>query len=90
MAATLRFNKEFYTEDALAQAIADWEEVGSFTLDGAPNGEQAGAAAEGAADHFVVTVQALQEGDVDGPEAAEILGEFTNYVLSLEIGRRRK
>lgn len=81
MAATLRFHKEFYSHDAIAESIAEWEQVGSFSL----NGDGAGDAG-----HHVVTVESLQDGDVDGPEGAEILGEFTNYVLSVEVGKRRK
>lgn len=83
MAATLRFHKEFYSHDAVAESIAEWEQVGTFSLNG-----DGGAA--GDPGHHVVTVESLQEGDVDGPEAAEILGEFTNYVLSVEVGKRRK
>lgn len=78
MAATARFSKEFYSRDAIAEAIADWEEVGAFSLgedDGADNG------------HFVVALESLVS--PDGGDSAEVLGEFTNYVLGVEIGKRR-
>jgi len=80
MAATLRFCKELYSPDALAEAVADWNEVGSFALEGAAD----------AASHHVVTVESLRDGALDSPDGAEVLGEFVNYVLSVEVGKRRK
>jgi hypothetical protein len=80
MAATLRFHKEFYSPDALTEAVADWTEVGSFAVN----------AADDSASHHLVTVDSLSEGDLDSPNGAEVLGEFVNYVLGVEFGTRRK
>ena len=76
MAGSVRFNKEFYSPESVTAAVEDWAEVGAFAV---TDGEG----------HLLVELSSLAEGDVEGDDGAVVLGEFTNYVLGLEVGNRR-
>lgn len=82
MAASIRFRKEFYSRETLDQALEDWSEVGTFAV-------------ADESDYHVVNLDALAPED-DGTEnvltdesGAEVLGEFQNYLLGLEVNNRR-
>ncbi len=79
MAATtreIRFNKELYSQEGLDEALQDWSEVGTFSVSDAD-------------DHLVVVVESIAEGEMTDDIVAEVLGELENYVLSVEVNRRK-
>ena len=74
--SAIRFNKEFYAQEVVAEAIRAWGEIGVFTIDDQEK-------------HFVVALESLTEGEMTDAVVAQVLGEFQNFVLGLEAGKRR-
>ena len=74
--SAIRFSKEFYAQEVVAEAIQAWGEIGVFTIDD----QEA---------HFVVALESLAEGEMTDDVATQVLGEFQNFVLGLEAGKRR-
>jgi len=74
----LRFNKEFYSEASVQQALSDWSEVGTFEV---TDTETA----------FVLALATLVDGDdASEDDIRTVLGEFQNYLLGVETQRRRQ
>ena len=77
MGGTVRYNKEFYGHEVVAEAIQAWGEIGTFALDDDEEG------------YLVVALDSLAEGEPTDEVVAQVLGEFQNFVLGMEAGRRR-
>lgn len=71
----VKLNKELYSSEAIAEALADWGEVGTFSVE------------DGEAYHEV-HLEALADGEETPETLQEVLGELQNYILGIEIGRR--